>query len=688
MHDSDDWTAPDVQGGKSDAPPAGKRHRNRFGSLGFRVTAGILAVLTLGMAAMSGVAFQNLRTQAFSDFRTASELQARFLADDVAAKVKASDKDSAEQAARALLDIDGIAALGARAFRSNGTLIFSITMNDGTTVFDGVSPAPTRKTSVDLGTKLLVRMPMRLTDEPSNHAIGWVEIVFDQSAVAASMAIGWGWLLTASLLVIGMTGVATLVMLEFVIERPVARIVQAMQSIARDEADVPLIQGNVTDLGSIEDALQVFQENVLKRRALDEANTLTMTRDQAVHAEMEETHQVNREQAERSAVEAQRQFDRERADCQWLQRDVEQVMTAVADGDFDLRIEVENAPDEQRSLREMLNVAMDRVQTSMNDVIHVLAELQAGRLGSRMGGQRPGAFAKLQSSTNAMATQLERALGDLSRHAVGILDDSSDLSASAEDLSKRTERTAGSLAETTNALEQIVGSIAATADLTSTAQGFAESARRDARQSDQIVRDTVQSMQEIQSVSVEISHTLGVINDIAFQTNLLALNAGVEAARAGEAGRGFAVVASEVRALAQRASESAQQIGTLIATSSEQINTGVQRVAISGKTLTSLGDSIERIGDQVAEIAEASRSQSSAAAEINRAMSEIDGATQQNTAMFEEITTANQSLKGSASQMLRLIEKFDLTDGGSDDAWTTAMNATHHALTQDKVGTG
>ena len=640
------------------------------------------------MAALSGVAFQNLRTQAFSDFRAASELQASFLADDVAAKVKASDKDNAEQAARALLDIDGIAALGARAFRSNGALIFSITMNDGTTVFDGVSPAPTRKTSVDLGKTLLVRMPMRLNDEPSNHAIGWVEIIFDQSAVANSMAIGWGWLLTASLLVIGITGVATLVMLEFVIERPVARIVQAMQSIARDEADVPPIQGNVTDLGSIEDTLQVFQENVLKRRALDKANTLTIARDQSLHAEMEETHLVSREQAERSAVEAQRQFDRERADSQWLQRDVEQVMTAVADGDFDLRIEVEDAPDEQRSLREMLNVAMDRVQTSMNDVIHVLAELQAGRLASRMEGQRPGAFAKLQSSTNAMATQLERALGDLSRHAVGILDDSSDLSASAEDLSKRTERTAGSLAETTNALEQIVGSITATADLTSTAQGFAESARRDARQSDQIVRDTVQSMQEIQSVSVEISHTLGVINDIAFQTNLLALNAGVEAARAGEAGRGFAVVASEVRALAQRASASAQQIGTLIATSSEQINTGVQRVAISGKTLTSLGDSIERIGDQVAEIAEASRSQSSAAAEINRAMAEIDGATQQNTAMFEEITTANQSLKGSASQMLRLIEKFDLTDGGNDDAWTTAMNATHHALPQDKVGTG
>ncbi|MGB3688360.1 MAG: methyl-accepting chemotaxis protein, partial [Jannaschia helgolandensis] len=55
-----------------------------------------------------------------------------------------------------------------------------------------------------------------------------------------------------------------------------------------------------------------------------------------------------------------------------------------------------------------------------------------------------------------------------------------------------------------------------------------------------------------------------------------------EAARAGEAGRGFAVVASEGRAFAGRASQAAQDIGTLISESSAQIGTGTALVTRAG----------------------------------------------------------------------------------------------------------
>lgn len=67
--------------------------------------------------------------------------------------------------------------------------------------------------------------------------------------------------------------------------------------------------------------------------------------------------------------------------------------------------------------------------------------------------------------------------------------------------------------------------------------------------------DLNKSMDEINTVLVELQQNNDEVVSIATQTNLLALNASIEAARAGEAGRGFAVVADEINNLAKQSSD-------------------------------------------------------------------------------------------------------------------------------------
>ncbi|MBA5637594.1 methyl-accepting chemotaxis protein [Duganella sp. LX20W] len=97
-------------------------------------------------------------------------------------------------------------------------------------------------------------------------------------------------------------------------------------------------------------------------------------------------------------------------------------------------------------------------------------------------------------------------------------------------------------------------------------------------------------MRALQDKSRTIHTITDTINQIAQRTNLLALNAAIEAARAGEHGRGFAVVAGEVRQLAQRTSESSNEIGQLVRAISEQAERAAGGMeALSGKVVAASG---------------------------------------------------------------------------------------------------
>jgi methyl-accepting chemotaxis protein len=310
---------------------------------------------------------------------------------------------------------------------------------------------------------------------------------------------------------------------------------------------------------------------------------------------------------------------------------------------------------------EAARAALEAAQTRVVEAIRTgLAGLRDGDLTLRIDAPLGAEYETLREDFNAAIDGLRETVLGVNQMVGTIRGDVREITGAAEDLSRRTEHQAATLEETAAALAEITAAVTSAAEGARKARAVVGEARANAESSGRVVEDAVAAMSEIATSSSRISRIVGVIDDIAFQTNLLALNAGVEAARAGDAGRGFAVVASEVRALAQRSSEAAREIGGLIAASAHQVETGVTLVGEAGEALRRISASVNGISDHVADIAGSAQEQSASLTEVNASMSQLDQVTQQNAAMFEETTAASQNLVAQADALAKRMSRFRL----------------------------
>ena len=244
----------------------------------------------------------------------------------------------------------------------------------------------------------------------------------------------------------------------------------------------------------------------------------------------------------------------------------------------------------------------------------MLSAVVAGDLGSRIElGGKTGFFEAMSRGVNQLADNMAEVVSKVKRVAADVHRGADEISAGNANLSQRTEEQSSSLEETASSMEEMTTTVKQNADNAGQANQLAIAARDQAEKGGAVVSQAVEAMADINDASKKIADIIGVIDDIAFQTNLLALNAAVEAARAGEQGRGFAVVASEVRSLAERSATAAKEIKELIQDSVRKVEDGSVLVTQSGQTLEKIVASVKKVSDIVAEIAAASREQSSRA---------------------------------------------------------------------------
>jgi methyl-accepting chemotaxis protein len=291
-----------------------------------------------------------------------------------------------------------------------------------------------------------------------------------------------------------------------------------------------------------------------------------------------------------------------------------------------------------------------------------LAAVAKGNLTHRVAADLTGPFAMLKNDFNEAMTKLQETLRGVLDSTYQLANGAGEISTAADDLSRRTEQQAASLEETAAALEEITATVKKTSDNTKEATASVATAKTTAEEGGRVVETAVKAMDAIAASSKQITDIIGVIDEIAFQTNLLALNAGVEAARAGDAGKGFAVVASEVRALAQRSSEAAKQIKSLINTSSAHVSDGVKYVGESGAALKRIVEQVVQINALVGEMATAAHQQATGIEEVNSAVAQMDQVTQQNAAMVEQSTAASRNLASETQTLTSLVSFFTVEE--------------------------
>jgi methyl-accepting chemotaxis protein len=299
-------------------------------------------------------------------------------------------------------------------------------------------------------------------------------------------------------------------------------------------------------------------------------------------------------------------------------------------------------------------------QRVVRELAAALGRLSKGDLTVQIEARFEGSYAEIRDNFNGAVSSLKDTLGVISDSVSGLLGGSDEILVAVSDLARRTEQQAATLEETAAALDEVTATVRSSASGAQEASRVAAGAKTEAERSGEIVRQAVQAMQGIEEGSRKVTEILSVIDEIAFQTNLLALNAGVEAARAGDAGRGFAVVAQEVRALAQRSAEAAREIKTLISTSRDQVDKGVESVGATGVALEQLVGLAARIDEVISSVARASGEQSVGLGQVNNAVNDMDKVTQQNAAMVEQTNAAAAQLQGRATELGAAVGRFDL----------------------------
>ena len=292
----------------------------------------------------------------------------------------------------------------------------------------------------------------------------------------------------------------------------------------------------------------------------------------------------------------------------------------------------------------------------------------------------------LLAAMKVMQSNLQKLIGEIQTDADMVASAAKKMTIAAEDVACSSNQQSASSLVIAAAMEQLTVSINLISDSANRAQTISGDSELLMNETSGVVSEAVNRIAKIATVVEQASQTVRtvgqesenvskivlVIKEVADQTNLLALNAAIEAARAGEQGRGFAVVADEVRKLAERTTQSTQEITTMISSMQSSardavtciedavanVNEGVILTKRVGESVSQLGASSHEVKGVIIDVSSALREQNAASNEIARNVEQIAQTGERNSGAVGAVAKAATELQQLANSLTDSARHF------------------------------
>lgn len=314
-----------------------------------------------------------------------------------------------------------------------------------------------------------------------------------------------------------------------------------------------------------------------------------------------------------------------------------------------------------------LAVAMNQLQTKLKTIIHNISK--ASETIASQSEELTQAADEVKTGSEHVATTMQELASGSETQANG-----------ANELILLMEAFGSKIKEAHANGDHISQSSGQVLNLTDDGHQLMDSSTMQMEKIDQIVRNAVQKVRDLDVQSQKISNLITVIREISDQTNLLALNAAIEAARAVEHGQGFAIVAFEVRKLAEQVSESVTDITGIVESirretsivaetlqgGYQEVQQGTSQIKTTNETfkkisasVTEMANNIATVSENLATITENSEKMNTSIREIASISEESAAGVEQTSASAQQTTSSMEEVTASSNELAKLAEKLN-----------------------------